>query len=346
MADERWITDEPRFAWVVRQVIARAMRRPLRVLAVTLLLTAAYLAVRATRAPAYQSSLHFRLSEGDLSDPGNAPRPPSEIIRYVRDVVLSRELLGHLMEKYRLSGAYLEKNREAAIDEFRDDLVLEVSRNYFIFDRGPSEGPRSAQVSISLRGPDPDKIRAVLGEIGAAIEQDQKRHRNARLAGAGDLVEEQVARARARVMSLRDAKGRLWLELSRSDPRRAAGVRAKIASLEGESSAALEQLLALQQLATEVKYSSAAEGDRLGLTFELFDQSQVAITPPLKLAALLKRAALAFALTLIPTAVVLGSFDDRLYTVADVTERGLPLFGGLPRWPGDDAGSLNQRRSA
>ena len=49
------------------------------------------------------------------------------------------------------------------------------------------------------------------------------------------------------------------------------------------------------------------------------------------------------AIALLLTVPVLGAFDDRIYGPEDLSARGLPLFGALPRFPGDDAGSYRSR---
>ena len=39
---------------------------------------------------------------------------------------------------------------------------------------------------------------------------------------------------------------------------------------------------------------------------------------------------------------VVGTFDDRIYAPRTAS-RGLPLFGAVPRFPGDEAGSYRER---
>ncbi len=343
MAHEPWVSDESRMGSAARRVFARALRRPVRVLAIALLTTGAYIAWRALAAPSYEATLYFRLSEGDLTDPSNAPRPPRAIRDYISNVALSRTRVEQIMKKYHLSGAYLARNRVAAIDEFREDIKIDVSRNYFIYDRRQDESPRSALVTISLSGSDAEKTRAMLHEIGDAILKEQIEHRSSRLAQARELLGAQLTLARARVNSLQKAMDRLRIDLTNPDARGAIDIRARIAALQAETTGAIERVLVLERRSAAVAFSAAAEGEQLGLNFELFDESLIASAPQLTHFQLVCRAALVLTIVLLLTVPLVGAFDDRIYAPEDLAARGLPLFGALPRFPGDDAGSYGAR---
>lgn len=340
---EQWIGDEDRMALAARRVLARALRRPGRVLAVALLATAAYVASRAWRAPSYEATLFFRLSEGDLTDPRNAPRPPSAIREYLSNVALSRTRVEQIMRRHGISEGYLARNREAAIDDFREEIKIEVGRNYFIYDRRPDEPPRSALVTISLSGADADKARAMLHEIGDAILQEQMAQREARLAQAREHLRAQLKLVRDRTGSLQRDLERLWKDLPDARGHEAVEIRAQIVALQTEAKGAIDRSLALERRAADVAFNAAAESAQLGLNFELFDESLVAAIPRLTPLQLLGRAVLVMATGLLLAVPVVGAFEDRIYTREDLAARGLPQFGALPGFPGDDVGSYRTR---
>lgn len=339
MTPEHWISDEPRLAPLARWVVARARRRLVLLLVAALLATGALTARRVLRQPTYLATLYFRLVEGDLTDPDNSPRPPREIREYISTVALSRSRVEAIMRKYAWSSAFLGRDRERAIDEFRDDIGIEVSRNYFIYDRQATDEPRSAYVTISLQGVDAEKTRAVLREIGDAIVQEQASHRKSRFAQTGEMVEGQLAHVQAHISSLQQRIGLLQLE--RTGNR--AAVQPQIAALEAELASAIGQMLTLQRLSRQVTFSKVAEGQRLGLNFELFDESLAVSEPRLTQNQLVKFAAVAFAIPLLLLALVVGTFDDRIYGPEDLAVRGLPIFGALRRFPSDDAESYGAR---
>jgi len=346
MAPEPWISDESRMAPVARRLLARALHRRSLVLALALVASGAWAARRATAMPSYEATIYFRLAEGDLTDLKNAPRPPRAVREYIENVALSRGRLEGIMRKYHLSGAYLARDRVGAIDAFREDIRVEVSRNYFIYDRQPGDAPRSALVTISLPGADAERTRAILGEIGDAILQDQAEHRGDRLAHARELLGTELALARERAQSLHRRIDGLWLDASRASDRAAIGIRAQIAALQVEASGAEEQVRTLERRRADVAFTAAAEGEQLGLNFELFDQSLVATAPPLAPFQLALRAVLVLVVALALTAPLVGAFDDRIYGPEDLAEQGVPVLGVLPGFPGDDVGSYRARPRA
>jgi hypothetical protein len=346
MSHALWVSDEARMASIARSVFSRALRRPVRVLLIASLLTGAYVAGRALKPPIYEATLYFHLAEGDLSDPRNTPKPPSAIREHISNVALSRHRLEEIMRKYHLSERRLARDRVAATDEFREDVLIDVSRNYFLYERRPGEAPRSAQVTISLSGSDAKLTRAVLHEVADAILEQQVAHRSGGLEEARQYLDAQLELARARTRSLQEEIGRLRIEAARADTRRAIDLRARIAALETQARGAIEQALELERRAAAVAFSSEVEGERLGLNLELFDERLEVSTPPLTPLQLALRAAFAFGIVLLLTVPVVGAFDDRIYAPEDLTAFGLPLFGALPRFPGDDACSYSARTSA
>jgi hypothetical protein len=178
---ETWISDEPRFSSVARLVFVRAARRPVRVFLVTLLLTAALVGARALRPPTYLGTLSFRLVEGDVVDPLRTPRPPRILEEYIYRVALSRGRVERIMKKHQWSNDFLARDPVAAVDQFKyEDIGVEVTQNFFLYDRRASEEPRSATVSIWLKGKDPEKTRAALHDLGAEILGEQEANRTGR----------------------------------------------------------------------------------------------------------------------------------------------------------------------
>ena len=82
------------------------------------------------------------------------------------------------------------------------------------------------------------------------------------------------------------------------------------------------------------------------MKFELVDERVATFAPRLTVLELALRAGVIFAAALAVTATVAGALDDRIYAPQDLAAWGLPLFGALPRFPGDDAGSYRARASA
>jgi hypothetical protein len=200
-------------------------------------------------------------------------------------------------------------------------------------------------VSLSLSGPDAEKTRAVAHEIGQNILADQSEQRRVQLAQARDHLAAQLGLARARSAELQSNIGRLWQAAAGADAPRSIGLRARIAALEAQRLSAMEQVSTLERRAAAIAFTAAAENRRLGLSFELFDESLETRLPPLTPFQLVRFAALVLAMALVLATATVGAFDDRIYAPEDLAASGLPLFGVVPRFPGDDVGSYQARIS-
>lgn len=343
MQGDEWIGDEVRIAALARQVLARALRRPFRVFAFATIATVAVVGARLAKAPTYEATLFFHLLEGDIIDPHNAPRPLRDIREYISNVALSRERVERLMVKYHVSGAYLARNRVAAIDDFRDEIQVDVSRNYFLYDRRAGDEPRSAQVTIALSGDDAVRARAMVHEIGDAILEDQKTKRTGRLNQARELFGEQLNLARVRVRTLQSTIDQLWVRANASDARTAIALRAQIAATQAETRAAIEQMMAVERRSADLTFSANVEGMQLAVKLELFDETLATFAARLTLVQLLRLTVVIFAIGLVVAVAVFGAFDDKVYAAEDLVAQGLPVFGALTRFPGDDAGSYRAR---
>jgi len=343
MNRETWISDETHVVSIALRALGRAWRRPGRIMAIAGLATAAFVGYRLYVPPAYQAEMHFYLAEGEIADPTHAPRPPRAIREYVFNVALSRDRVEQVMKEYGWSPRYLARDPVTAIDEFREDVTVDVARNYFVYDRRPSDPPRSATVTISLVGTDPEKTAATLRAIGETILQEQRSQRADRLAQARVLLQAELVNARARLKFLRDAIGLLQAESAHARPLEAIDRRTQAAALRIEAGSALDQLIVLERRASDVAFAEAAEVEDLGLQLQLVDESLVALTPPVTPLDLARRALVVFVIVALLTMPVVGAFDDRIYTAADLASRGLPCFGTLERFPGDDAGSYRFR---
>lgn len=330
-------------ALAARRVFARARRRPVSVLAFALLATFALIGYRALKTPAYRATLYYRLAEGGLADPTHAPKPPREIRQYIEKVALSRGNLERIMKKYQISERWLTRDREAAIDSFREEIEVEVSRNYFIYPRRPRDPPRSAQVTISVWGGEVEQTQAILRELGDAVRADQVDQRSARLAADRQLLGERAEQARARTRALQEEIERLGREAARADKRTAVAMKARIAALNVEAAGAIGQTLQLERRARDAGFTGAAEGEQLGLRFELFDEQLVEFAPRLTPSELAVRGAVVLVFLLVAAASFVGAFDDRVYAPEDLVVRGLPPLGALVRFPGDDVDSYRAR---
>lgn len=341
-AHDAWIRDEPGLAPTFRCVVARALRRPARVFLLAVIATGALVAMRALKKPSSDGTLFFSMDEGHFSNSDVSPPPPRDIRKYIATVALSRERVTAIMRRHKISTAWLERDPIGATQAFREELTIDVSRNYFIFERQRGDEPRSALVTVQISGGDSDRTRAILHEVSEAIMEDQAQQRTRELADARSLFDVQIRERRARIRSLQEMIDRNRRD-ARSDRAAAITARARIAALEAEIRANSDQILDLQWRAAGVAFSGAAETQQLGLRFELVDERVVVSAMPLNAVGLAVRGFWLFPFVFLVAAAVVGALEGHVYTAEDLRAWRLPVFGVLRRFPGDDACSLRAR---
>lgn len=340
-----WIDDEPTLREVTARVLSHARHRWPRVVAAAVIATTLLVGYRAVKKPIYVATLVFELQEGDLAQTNDPAHVPLDIRQHIAAVALSRDQLQKLMRKHGVSIAWLDRDPVSAVEEFRERIEVEVTRNYFLFDRRRNDEARSARVSVSLLGGDPDTTVALLREMGDAIVADQLTERAERLRQARDHFSAELARARARTDALRQSIERLSVDLPGAAEDGAIAVAARLAALQAEARVSIDQTVAIEQRAADLAFGADAEARRLGVSLALLDEDVTVLARRLTLAQLAKLALVVLSGALLVAAVVIGAYDDRLYAPADVAASELAVFGALPAFPGDDAFSFRTRAS-
>jgi hypothetical protein len=341
---ERWISEEPRLATVALNVARRGLRRRRWIVGLSLALTALFTAGRAVKAPTHQSSLYFRLSEGDVPVGDIDPSQPRDIREYIVGIALSRKQCEVMMRKHGRAIAWLNRDPTGAIASFREDIAVTVTRNYFLWDRGMDGGTegRSANVTVTVLGANDAQNRAILTDIRDTILEDQ-RQRAADLARARDHFRGLLGERRARIRTIEAELTRLTAQAVRMDRMARIPVETGIGALRAEAASAVEQSILLERAAASTDLSSATQGSTAGLELELIDERDLTFAPQLTPRQLVRWAAILLVAMLVLFTLGAGALDDRVYELADVEAHGVPVFGSLPRFPGDDAGSFAVR---
>jgi hypothetical protein len=269
------------------------------VAAVALLATAATVAWRLSRPPLYLATATFSVAEGELHEPGAAPRPPSAIVEYVWTLALDRARVLALMEKYGLSPGLRARDPVTAVDDMRAAIGIQVKRNEFLHSNGDDR--RSAQVLVSLANPSRQLARGIVRDIGDTLIANQASSRR--------MAIEQAVESNARLMqSARQ-------ELSRAKA--------------NEQRRALDKLSRLRDRESQLAMVLDAERKGFGLAFERVDEAEEFLRAPLTIRGfVLLSFGLLCAFAVVSIAIV-GAFDGRVLGPCDVLVRGFPLLGRM-----------------
>jgi hypothetical protein len=124
----------------------------------------------------YAPSFVLRVVEAEHR---SASMPPlkRQLAEYVRQGIFTSQPLLEVMRRHGLYPSLLRKNERAALDSFREDILIEVYQNYFVEDRAPGKGPRSARLTVSFRSKDPRQALAVTRDLGALIISHERASR-------------------------------------------------------------------------------------------------------------------------------------------------------------------------
>jgi hypothetical protein len=325
-ATDAWIADEPRFASVARDVLARAARQPWRVLGAAAVATLLVVGFRLTRRPLHVATLAMRVVEGTVQDRRAAPRLPSAIRDHVLAIALNRTQIIALMARYGFRPRPGVDVATAA-DELRTDIGVIVSRNRFLL-HGDGSEPRSATVELSFPAYDAALARAFVHELGALVAADQAAARATPLERARALHDAELRSAEDELRALQQASAALELRAVRGG---AAELLADRVALEREAARALARIRQLDQRAAELDLAGVAEEQQLGLAFEIVDEDVQTLRAPLSRARLALLSLATFAGATLVSAIVLGAFDRRIHRAADLAAHGIPCLGTVRR---------------
>lgn len=253
-----------------RDLLREGLRRPWRVLLVSVALSLTLVAFLAFRDRQYAPSFVIRVSEADRDSSG-MPRLKRRLADYVREGVLTSQPLLELIRRHGLYPSLMSKNPRAALESFREDISIDVFQNYFVEARAPGAVPRSARLTVSYSSKDPAQALAVTRELGRLIiahEQAVRREQAAIAAGDADRARDSLRRA------LETRAGQAvatQTQISRApapDPQ----LQVKLVGLLGSVGALEQQLETAERRAASLELGAALERRGMGLYFEVVEE--------------------------------------------------------------------------
>ncbi len=337
-SNDRWIRDEATFADITRHVLRRALRRPIRTLAMTILFAGLLLGYRLRKQPTYVATAVIRVSEGVVTDA--SPRPTPALAHYIWLVALNRPRLAEIMKKHGSYGSGGPTDHQMEL--FKGRLGITVTSNYFhdyVFE-SLEAGTRSALVTLEFPSGDPETARSVVHDIVTSFVDSTENLREERVATTREMYATAIRGGRARVEEMERERSRLVTGLdgaSESDR------DVQMTQNQLIKEAFERELLAMESRAAETELVLAAETQRIGLSFELVTEDLQAFAPKVAGKRVVILFAILFMIALPICVVVGGAFDRRIYDREDLVFLGMPVIGVLPRFNGDSGGSLRAR---
>jgi hypothetical protein len=301
---------------------------------------------RGRKKPLYQSSVTFRVTEGDL-DPATAPRPKRALRSYIADAVFTNARLIEVIREHKLaSQSALENDPLLALDNIRDDIGLEVFRNYFLEEREHTRAARSARVVIRYQARDPYLALEVVRHLARLVVEHEAAAREERAQAALAAAREISDEAREDLLRRRQALVMREAALPHAKSEQAARLRIEIEGLQKGAKLAEERAKVAEQEKAAQELRAELEQRQMGLRFELVDPGQEARVDRargLKLASYFMEM---LVVALLGATLAVGAFDTRIHGSDDVARIGVDVVGHVAAFPGDAVGALDARLRA
>jgi capsular polysaccharide biosynthesis protein len=329
----------------LQRIQRRTWVRPIPVLLLATLITAGITYKVATKPVVTEAEIVLALIEGQFSSQRSGSLPVDQLREYVSSILLPDNQLIKLIEKHNLFRLRKKLGPQFALEELRSNLEIQIWKNSFVYyDEDESNARRSARIGITVRDSDPDRAFAVAQDlVSMAI---------ANLAAQRQKVAQSLARQVEAMHAATEATlDRLALEYAlkqaaiddarrRDRPDLAAPLRIDQLGIMREQRRAEQQLT---QIATSPEALATAIADA-GLDMSLTVVGEHRPERPNRSPfALVMVAVVVGAGALIGAMLVVGAFDSRVHDTDDVARLGLPVLGQVPRFAGDNVGSMLSR---
>jgi len=352
LARDAWFESEPltRIEMVaeLQRIKRRTLVRPLPVIALAALITFGITYKVATKPVSVEAEVVLALAEGTLADRNANNIPVDQLREYVLSVLLPDKNLSELIEKRDLYRLRKRLGPEFAIEELRSAFQIQIWKNSFVYyDEDDASAKRSARIGISVHDSDADRAYQLAHDLAsiairnAAVQRQQLATAlSAQVAVFREGVEDQLAKLSDEAAR---KQGAIDDAIRRERPDVANILRIDLAALNREQRKAE---LRLAGIATS-KEGLASEITAAGLDMSLTIVGEHRPEPPARAGFVLALvAAVVGAGALVGAAMILGAFDSRVHDTDDVARLGLPVLGQVPRFVGDNVGSMSTRGAA
>jgi hypothetical protein len=334
--DERpvvpWTDREPGFRETVDELarlFRRARKRPWVVVGLTVLVTALMVVRSARTQISYGARVKLLVTESTLEAASRELRSGSRIYSndklrdFVANAAFTDGKVLELLKKHDYRTRDIENNPRLVLQSFREDVEIDVYRNHFVEE--PMGAPRTANIAIGIRLPDPDKALEITRALGDLVVERDAAYRKEAYEAARTVAGHELKLVRDRIAET-DAEKTSLLTRADFEPNRAKKGELKYRAKQLES-----KLLSLsyELSAARARYEEVRMMDNagaMGLRFERIDWGAAEVRID-KRAAVVRFGLMVLILSFPFVAMAVGGFDRRVYDRDDVRRLGLIPLG-------------------
>ena len=331
----------------LQRIVRRTVLRPVPVILLGVLITAAVTYKVATKKKLYTADVVLAISEGSMTSNRDNGIPFDQLREYVDSVLLPDSELEKLIEQ-RTPGRIDKVGKQFALEQFRGRMVIQIWKNSFVyFHDVDANAQKSARIGIEVTDEDPDTAYEIARDLASIViktHDDQRRKLSAALASEVEMMRktmnEKVDSA-SRTIAVK--QGTLRAARRNGQYGLAAVLLVDLAALEHEQKRA--QALLAKIVVSPDALADQVTAARLDTTVTIVDERRPE-RPEQSGLVLAMIIAVIGTFAMLGAALVLGAFDSRVHDTDDVARLGLPVLGHVPGFPGDHVGSLDARGAA
>jgi hypothetical protein len=328
----------------MQRIRRRTAIRPLPVILLAALITAAVTYKIATKPRIYEAEVVLALTEGQ-AETSKRLIPFDQLKSYVAHVLMPDAKLLDLIEKRNLHRLRKKFGNQYALTELREQIEVEIWRNTFLtWDEGDADVQKSARIGLTVIEGDPDLAYDLAHDLASIVIES---HEEQRQRIADELAHEVKLMREGLSARLTEVLGLISMKQTEAASALQSGKTGLVAALQVDISALAAERKRLEEQMLAVVQSPEAFADqttRAGLDTTLTvvgerkpeRQEQSAFV-------LIMVAVVVGTGALLGSAVFIGAFDSRVHDTDDVTRLGLPVLGHVPGFSGDNVGSLGAR---
>jgi hypothetical protein len=298
---------------------------PLRVGLTALALAAIVVGIELCKEHAFSPHFVLRALEADR-DARTAPRMKRQLREYVMGAAFSNRALSGLIARHGLYPGLARNNPQAALESFREDIEVEVYRNYFVEERASNAAPRSARIMVSYRSEQRDEALAVTRELGELVVAHERAARREQAEAAAARARRALESARRRYLGQQKTLRETVLRSVNGDAAQQRLARVETANRSRTLEALERELELTSARSAALEIGKDLEHRELGLTFETVDRGTIPRSAELELEDLALLGALAFLFGLPLAALAVGAFSASIVNREDLRRLQLPLL--------------------
>lgn len=328
----------------LQRIVRRTRIRPLPVILLGLLITAAVTYKVATKQRLYTADVVLAISEGSMTSNRDNGVPFDQLRDYVVSVLLPDAELIKLIEQ-RTPGRIEKVGAQFALEQFRGRIVVQIWKNSFVyFHDVDATAQKSARIGIEVTNEDPDDAFELAHDLASIViktHDEQRRKLSEALASEVEMMRNTM---NEKVDGMTSAISNKQAALKEARRTRQHGLAAvllvDLAALQHEQQRAATLLG--QIVVSPDALADRVTAARLDTTVTIVDEVRPD-RPEQSGLVLAMIIAVIGTFAMLGAAMVLGAFDSRVHDTDDVARLGLPVLGHVPGFPGDHVGSLEAR---